>query len=65
LIPGLDPASFHSCTIRNRLDYIFVSRALAALVVNGGLERHGLWGTPTNINPPQLLGDLRRHRELR
>lgn len=51
--PGPRPGSFQSCGIRNRLDYIFVSQALAGLVVNGGLERHGLWGTPTNINPPQ------------
>jgi hypothetical protein len=21
-------------------------------VVGGGIERHGLWGTPTNVNPP-------------
>jgi hypothetical protein len=50
---GARPGSFQSCGIRNRLDYIFVSQALASLVVNGGLERHGLWGTPTNVNPPQ------------
>jgi endonuclease/exonuclease/phosphatase family metal-dependent hydrolase len=59
--PGARPGSFQSCTIRNRLDYIFVSRTLAGLVVNGGLERHGLWGTPTNINPPQdweIYGDI-------
>jgi endonuclease/exonuclease/phosphatase family metal-dependent hydrolase len=59
--PAPRPGSFQSCTIRNRLDYIFVSRALAGLAVNGGLERHGLWGTPTNINPPQdweIYGDI-------
>jgi hypothetical protein len=21
-------------------------------VVGGGIERRGLWGTPTNVNPP-------------
>ena len=29
---------------------------LAALVTGGGIERHGLWGTPTNVNPPAALG---------
>jgi endonuclease/exonuclease/phosphatase family metal-dependent hydrolase len=50
--PGARPGSFQSCGIRNRLDYILLSRDLASVVVGGGLERHGLWGTPTNINPP-------------
>jgi endonuclease/exonuclease/phosphatase family metal-dependent hydrolase len=49
---GPRPGTFQRCGIRERLDYIFVSRDLAALVVNGGLERRGLWGGPTNINPP-------------
>lgn len=49
---GPRPGTFQSCGIRNRLDYIFVSRDLAALVVGGGIERHGLWGGPTNVNPP-------------
>jgi endonuclease/exonuclease/phosphatase family metal-dependent hydrolase len=51
---GPRPGTFQSCTIRNRLDYILVSRDLAALVVGGGIERHGLWGGPTNVNPPAL-----------
>jgi hypothetical protein len=38
---------FQNCSIINCLDYIFVSQALAGLVTGGGLERHGLWGTPT------------------
>ena len=56
--------SFQNCSITNRLDYIFVSQALAGLVTGGGLERHGLWGTPTNKNPPpketfwEIYGDL-------
>jgi endonuclease/exonuclease/phosphatase family metal-dependent hydrolase len=49
---GPRPGTFQSCGIRNRLDYIFVSQALAPLIVAGGIERHGLWGTPTNQNPP-------------
>jgi endonuclease/exonuclease/phosphatase family metal-dependent hydrolase len=49
---GPRPGTFQSCSIRNRLDYILVSRNLAPKVVNGGVERHGLWGTPTNKNKP-------------
>ena len=58
--------SFQNCSIDNRLDYIFVSQALSGLVTDGGLERHGLWGTPTNKNPPpketywEIYGDLER-----
>jgi hypothetical protein len=50
--PGPRPGTFQSCGIRNRLDYILVSHDLAGLVVGGGIERCGLWGTPTNVNPP-------------
>jgi endonuclease/exonuclease/phosphatase family metal-dependent hydrolase len=50
--PGPRPGSFQSCSIRNRLDYILLSHDLAATVVGGGIERRGLWGTPTNKNPP-------------
>lgn len=50
--PGPRPGTFQRCGIRDRLDYILVSHDLADLVVTGGLERHGLWGGPTNINPP-------------
>jgi hypothetical protein len=50
--PGPRPGTFQSCGIRNRLDYILVSQDLAGLVVGGGIERRGLWGTPTNVNPP-------------
>jgi endonuclease/exonuclease/phosphatase family metal-dependent hydrolase len=68
-IPGFNvgnrPGSFQNCSITNRLDYIFVSQALVGLVTGGGLERHGLWGTPTNKNPPpasfwEIYGDLQR-----
>jgi endonuclease/exonuclease/phosphatase family metal-dependent hydrolase len=50
---GPRPGTFQSSGIRNRLDYIFVSQPLAALVVSGGIERHGLWGGPKNKNPPK------------
>jgi endonuclease/exonuclease/phosphatase family metal-dependent hydrolase len=50
--PGPRPGTFGSCGIRDRFDYILVSRDLAARVVSGGIERHGLWGGPTNVNPP-------------
>ena len=48
-LPGFDtgarPGTFDSCGIRNRLDYIFVTRDLVPLVTAGGLVRTGLWGT--------------------
>jgi endonuclease/exonuclease/phosphatase family metal-dependent hydrolase len=50
--PGPRPGTFQNCVIRNRLDYILVSHDLAGLVLGGGIERCGLWGTPTNVNPP-------------
>ena len=49
---GPRPGTFQSCGLRNRLDYILVSRRSRRLVVGGGIERRGLWGTPTNVNPP-------------
>ena len=51
--PGPKPGTFQTCSISNRLDYIFVSKALVPQVVGGGIERHGLWGNPTNVNPPK------------
>jgi endonuclease/exonuclease/phosphatase family metal-dependent hydrolase len=51
--PGPKPGTFQSCSITDRLDYIFVSRDLVPLVTSGGIERHGLWGRPTNVNPPR------------
>ena len=48
-LPGFDVGArigtFDSCGIRNRLDYIFVTRDLVPLVTAGGLVRTGLWGT--------------------
>ena len=56
-LPGFDvgprPGSFQSCSLRNRLDYILLSPELAATATTGGIFRKGLWGTPTNINPPR------------
>lgn len=43
--PGPRPGTFDSCGIRNRLDYIFVTRDLAPAVTGGGLLRKGLWGS--------------------
>jgi len=50
--PGPKPGTFQSCSTTNRIDYIFVSKNLAPKVVDGGVERHGFWGAPTNKNPP-------------
>jgi endonuclease/exonuclease/phosphatase family metal-dependent hydrolase len=50
--PGPKPGTFQSCSTTNRIDYIFVSKNLAPKVVGGGIERHGVWGAPTNKNPP-------------
>ena len=46
-------ASFQSCSLRNRLDYILLSEELAGTVTGGGIFRKGLWGDPGNVNPPQ------------
>jgi endonuclease/exonuclease/phosphatase family metal-dependent hydrolase len=55
-LPGFDkgprPGTFDSCGIRNRLDYIFISKSLENAFHTGGIFRTGLWGTrktrPTN-----------------
>lgn len=56
-LPGFDvgprPGTFQSCSLRNRLDYILLSPELAATATAGGIFRKGLWGTPSNINPPR------------
>jgi endonuclease/exonuclease/phosphatase family metal-dependent hydrolase len=51
--PGPRPGTFQSCSLRNRLDYILLSPELAGAATAGGIFRKGLWGTPTNKNPPQ------------
>lgn len=43
--PGPRPGTFDSCGLRNRLDYILVSKSLQAAVTGGGIFRKGLWGT--------------------
>lgn len=56
-LPGFDvgprPGTFQSCSLRNRLDYILLSPELAATATTGGIFRKGLWGTPSNVNPPR------------
>jgi endonuclease/exonuclease/phosphatase family metal-dependent hydrolase len=50
--PGPRPGTFQSCSLRNRLDYILLSPQLADTFTAGEIFRKGLWGTPTNKNPP-------------
>ena len=50
--PGPRPGTFQSCSLRDRLDYIFLSPELAARVTRGGVFRRGLWGRSTNKKPP-------------
>jgi len=49
---GPQPGTFQDCSIRNRFDYILLSRNLASRVEKGGIERRGLWGDPANVNAP-------------
>lgn len=48
---GPRPGTFDSCGIRNRLDYIFVSRSLKDAFVSGGVFRKGLWGKGRKRRP--------------
>jgi len=47
-LPGFDfgprPGTFDSCGLRNRLDYLFISKSLEASVIGGAVFRKGLWG---------------------
>jgi endonuclease/exonuclease/phosphatase family metal-dependent hydrolase len=43
--PGKRPGTFDACGIRNRLDYLLVSRSLESKFRSGHLFRKGLWGT--------------------
>jgi endonuclease/exonuclease/phosphatase family metal-dependent hydrolase len=47
-LPGFDlgnrPGTFDSCGLRNRLDYIFISRSLRPFYTSGRVFRKGLWG---------------------
>ncbi len=42
---GSRPGTFDACGLRNRLDYILVSKSLLAHVSGGGIFRKGLWGS--------------------
>jgi endonuclease/exonuclease/phosphatase family metal-dependent hydrolase len=48
-LPGFDlgnrPGTFDSCTLRNRLDYIFISKSLKPHYTAGRVFRKGLWGS--------------------
>jgi endonuclease/exonuclease/phosphatase family metal-dependent hydrolase len=52
--PGPRPGTFGSCRIDERFDHILLSTALVPQLVAGGIERHGLWGTPTNKHRPTM-----------
>jgi endonuclease/exonuclease/phosphatase family metal-dependent hydrolase len=43
--PGARPGTFDACGIRNRLDYLLVSRSLTSKFRSGHLFRKGLWGS--------------------
>ncbi len=47
-LPGFDlgnrPGTFDSCVLRNRLDYIFISKSLQPYYTAGRVFRKGLWG---------------------
>lgn len=49
---GNRPGTYDSCGLRDRLDYIFISKSLQPSFTGGGLFRKGLWGSrvtrPTN-----------------
>jgi endonuclease/exonuclease/phosphatase family metal-dependent hydrolase len=51
---GPRPGTFRACGATNRLDYILLSPQLAGTFTGGEIFRKGLWGTPTNKNPPKL-----------
>jgi hypothetical protein len=42
---GPRPGTFDSCGLRNRLDYILISRSLVDALSGGTIFRKGLWGT--------------------
>jgi endonuclease/exonuclease/phosphatase family metal-dependent hydrolase len=43
--PGPRPGTFQACALRERLDYLLVSRNLAATFRHGTIHRRGLWGS--------------------
>ncbi len=48
-LPGFNvgnrPGTYDSCGLRNRLDYILISRSLQPSFTGGGVFRKGLWGS--------------------
>ena len=48
-LPGFDlgnrPGTFDSCVLRNRFDYIFISKSLQPYYTAGRVFRKGLWGS--------------------
>ena len=48
-LPGFDvgnrSGTFDSCVLRNRFDYIFISRSLRPYYTGGRVFRKGLWGS--------------------
>ena len=50
-LPGFDvgnrPGTFDSCVLRNRFDYIFISKSLQPYYTAGRVFRKGLWGSRT------------------
>jgi hypothetical protein len=48
-LPGFDigsrPGTFDSCVLRNRFDYIFISKSLQPHYKGGRVFRKGLWGS--------------------
>lgn len=42
---GDRPGTFDSCGLRNRFDYVLISRSLLASFSAGGVFRSGLWGS--------------------
>ena len=49
---GNRPGTFGSCTLRNRLDYIFISQSLRQAFNGGEIFRCGLWGNRTDAARP-------------
>ncbi|MBX9963914.1 MAG: endonuclease/exonuclease/phosphatase family protein [Burkholderiales bacterium] len=45
---GGKPGTYDSCGLRNRLDYILISKNLQPSFKRGGLFRKGLWGSRVN-----------------
>ena len=61
-LPGFDlgnrPGTFDSCVLRNRFDYIFISKSLQPYYTAGRVFRKGLWGQPHKTS--YSLGDISR-----